>query len=533
MNMNRYKTAGFILLFFFAASELWAQLSPGALSDPHSNLEGVKNCTQCHVLGNKVLNEKCLACHTEIQSGISNKKGYHSSSVVSGKDCTVCHSEHNGKNSRIIRLDTTKFDHSLTGFTLSVPHAALQCSDCHNQKYISGQKLKERKKTYLGLKSDCLNCHEDYHQQTLSSSCLNCHKPESFKPASKFDHNTARFQLNGKHKTVDCLKCHKKETLNGKPFQEFRGVIFSNCTSCHKDPHQNQFGQNCRQCHNETSFKTVTKGLNNFDHNKTNFKLEEKHLNVSCTQCHKKSYSDPLKHDRCSDCHSDYHNGQFAKNGTSPDCSHCHSVKGFTNFSFTVTQHNAAAFPLRGSHNAVPCFECHRKQEKWSFRNIGSECSDCHNDIHKTYIQPKYYPESDCRVCHNENSWSEVSFDHTKTGFGLTGAHLKQACRSCHMKPGPSVRVQQKFSGLSSSCTNCHKDNHYGQFDKNGSTNCTDCHGTENWKAVGFDHNKTDFKLDGKHTNVPCAKCHKPWQEGGISYVRYKLKEFKCESCHL
>ncbi len=24
------------------------------------------------------------------------------------------------------------------------------------------------------------------------------------------------FQLKGKHKTVDCLKCHKKETLNGK-----------------------------------------------------------------------------------------------------------------------------------------------------------------------------------------------------------------------------------------------------------------------------------------------------------------------------
>ncbi len=128
---------------------------------------------------------------------------------------------------------------------------------------------------------------------------------------------------------------------------------------------------------------------------------------------------------------------------------------------------------------------------------------------------------------------TDVSFDHTSTGFSLTGAHINQTCRSCHLKPDPSGIVQQKFSGLSTSCTTCHTDNHYGQFTKNGITDCTDCHGTENWKAVGFDHNKTAFKLDGKHINVPCAKCHKPQQEGEALYVRYKLKEFKCESCHL
>ena len=76
---------------------LSAQLSPGDLSNPHSNLEGISNCTQCHVLGNKQTNEKCLACHTEINERISSKKGYHSSSEVKGKQCFSCHSEHNGK----------------------------------------------------------------------------------------------------------------------------------------------------------------------------------------------------------------------------------------------------------------------------------------------------------------------------------------------------------------------------------------------------------------------------------------------------
>jgi cytochrome c peroxidase len=31
---------------------------------------------------------------------------------------------------------------------------------------------------------------------------------------------------------------------------------------------------------------------------------------------------------------------------------------------------------------------------------------------------------------------------------------------------------------------------------------------------------------------VSCAKCHKPQQEGTLTYIKYKLKEFKCESCH-
>ena len=47
-----------------------AQLSPGDLTTAHSHLDGISNCTQCHVLGNKVSSEKCLVCHTEIKERI-------------------------------------------------------------------------------------------------------------------------------------------------------------------------------------------------------------------------------------------------------------------------------------------------------------------------------------------------------------------------------------------------------------------------------------------------------------------------------
>ena len=507
-----------------------AQLSPGDLSDAHSNLEGISNCTQCHVLGNKVSDEKCLACHTEIKERLTLQKGYHNSGDVKGKSCIVCHSDHHGKKFQMIRFDESKFDHTLTGFKLSVPHHKRECSECHNTKFITNQKIKSKKYTYLGVGTECLTCHEDYHQKTLSSDCLNCHSPDTFKPASGFNHNKTKFPLSGKHATLECLSCHKVQDIAGKKFQDFRVNQF-NCSNCHKDPHQDKFGQNCSQCHNETSFEIV-KGVNKFDHNKTNYRLEDKHLTVNCKACHKTKFTDPLKFKLCTDCHNDYHKGQFAEKGISPDCSKCHTTKGFSLFSYSLEQHNLNVFPLRGAHEATACIDCHKKQKDWNFKGIGRNCKDCHNDIHKNLIDEKYYPGEECKICHNTINWDDISFDHSKTDFNLTGAHVNQKCKNCHLTIGSDGAGQQKFSGLSTNCSACHEDKHFKQFEKNGSTDCAECHNTYSWKASNFDHNKTDFKLDGKHVNVPCVKCHNPQQEWPNFYVKYKLKVFTCESCH-
>ncbi len=145
----------FILLQSFLICK--AQISPGELSTPHSKLEGISNCTQCHVLGDKVSNDKCLKCHTEILRRISLQKGYHSSADVKGKQCTLCHNEHHGKNFQLIRLNASTFNHNLTGYPLSTPHAKKSCKDCHNEKYITDQKLKAKENTYLGLGSCLFN----------------------------------------------------------------------------------------------------------------------------------------------------------------------------------------------------------------------------------------------------------------------------------------------------------------------------------------------------------------------------------------
>lgn len=517
----------FILLGYNAS----AQISPGDLSNVHAYLEGVSNCTKCHSVGNKVTREKCLACHNDIKVNIAAKKGYHASADVTGKECVVCHNEHHGRNFQILRFDKKSFDHRKTGFELKGVHAKQDCKACHKSGFITDARLKTKASTFLGLNKECLSCHADYHQGRMSSKCSNCHGFDSFKNATGFDHNTTRFPLLGKHKTVSCQKCHKTEIIDGKPVQKFKGLQFENCTACHKDVHENKFGQNCKQCHTEESFHTI-KGMKSFDHDKTDFKLIGKHNLVACKSCHKTSLTAPVKHSHCSDCHADYHNKEFAKNGVSPDCNQCHNNDGFTPSTFTIEKHNTSRFKLEGAHMATACIACHKKQEKWSFKNMGNRCVDCHKNEHKGLIGEKYFSNENCTVCHNVTSWKTVTFDHNQTKFKLEGAHAKQLCSACHYKKNEKGIKIQQFAGLSQDCSNCHKDTHAGQFAINGKTDCTKCHGFDDWRKSTFDHNSSRFKLDGEHANVECSACHKPVTNDKGKYIQYKFDTIACSKCH-
>jgi hypothetical protein len=85
---------------------------------------------------------------------------------------------------------------------------------------------------------------------------------------------------------------------------------------------------------------------------------------------------------------------------------------------------------------------------------------------------------------------------------------------------------------LSSSCTTCHGDVHYGQFEETAGTDCLKCHGYADWSASKFDHDQTAFKLDGKHKDLACLACHTRVVKAGMTYTEYKLKNYACESCH-
>ncbi|NPD47532.1 hypothetical protein [Lentimicrobium sp. S6] len=77
------------------------------------------------------------------------------------------------------------------------------------------------------------------------------------------------------------------------------------------------------------------------------------------------------------------------------------------------------------------------------------------------------------------------------------------------------------------------------------SINCEECHNTNSWKidmtTFKFDHNqRTNFTLEGMHTDVSCAKCHSDlvFQNGKTSCyechadIHEQTVGFECERCH-
>ncbi len=605
-----------IILLLFVSQQATGQISPGELSAPHAQLEGMSNCTQCHDLGKKVSNDKCLNCHKEIKALVRKKRGYHANTVVRKKDCFDCHSEHHGRKFKMIHFDDKGFGHKLTGYNLEGKHNRIDCKKCHTPENIADPKIRKRIKTYLGLDDKCLSCHDDYHQKTLSKDCKKCHNFEAFKPAKKFDHDKAKYKLTGKHVDVDCVKCHKEEQRNGKDFQVFTGLKFNDCVACHEDPHEKRIKGDCKQCHVEESFKTFSgrkkfnhnkrtkfklrgkhkrvrcfechkrshdakrvfndrkgvrenqcavchedkhegkfgddcakchkvssftdlKSMDFFDHSVTDYALEGKHIDVDCKKCHKTKFTDPIDFSACKNCHEDYHKGELAKNGVSPDCVECHSLKeGFDYSLYTLEQHLQTDFPLEGSHLATPCFACHISEDddRWKFKNIGSRCVDCHDNIHKDYMSEKYYPEENCEACHTTEAWAAIEFDHDKTDWKLEGKHKNVACRDCHFDDeashGAGATPAQVFKGLKQECFDCHDNVHDDQFAENGVTDCKRCHVPTGWKPENFDHSTTKFPLEGAHADVACAECHKPTLKDGKKFTDYKIKKFECIDCH-
>jgi hypothetical protein len=190
-------------------------------------------------------------------------------------------------------------------------------------------------------------------------------------------------------------------------------------------------------------------------------------------------------------------------------------------------------FKLEGAHLATPCIACHKKQEKWAFRKIGSLCVDCHKNEHKGFIQEKYYPKENCTECHIVKDWKTIKFDHSVTKFKIEGAHAKQSCAACHYaKDKAGLRIQ-KFAELAVDCSGCHENTHAGQFDVNGKTDCTKCHGFEDWKKSIYDHNSSRFKLKGAHLKVTCEKCHKEETNSNGKFIQYKNNKILCSNCHI
>ena len=122
--------------------------------------------------------------------------------------------------------------------------------------------------------------------------------------------------------------------------------------------------------------------------------------------------------------------------------------------------------------------------------------------------------------------WTDGKFDHSTTGFTLTGLHTDppRQCSDCH--------VNGNYTLNSTACVSCHLKDFQGTTNPNHVTGgfaqtCETCHTTSNWTGATFDHNKTGFPLTGLHAVPPraCTDCH--------VNNNYTLNNTACVSCHL
>ncbi len=460
--------------------------------------------------------DKCLSCHED----------YHQKTL--DNDCKKCHDMKTFEKA-------PNFDHDKADYTLKGKHIDVECKECHKKTKRNGKDFQKFADVAF---NDCVECHDDPHKHQIEGKCLQCHTEKSFSTfigRGKFNHKVTGFVLKGKHKKINCFSCHKRTSNATLVFQDKKPTDEKNCIACHEDQHEGKYGENCAKCHKESSFLSLKK-MDFFDHSVTDYPLKGKHIDVDCKQCHKKRYSTPIDFTACTNCHKDYHKGEFKENNVSPDCVECHSLeKGFDYSLYTIEQHQSTSFPLKGAHFATPCNACHISEDdkRWTFRNLGSTCIDCHKDNHKGFISEKYYPKQDCKSCHVNESWSVVNFDHNTTDWTLTGKHINVACSSCHYKKGENYKlVNQKFKGLDTKCIACHENKHEDTFAINGVTDCTRCHITEDWFPKKFDHNTTKFPLEGRHVEIECKECHKVSVVEGKSKIIYKIKRFECIDCH-
>jgi len=470
--------AGWMSCQTASADSLESVLMPGKVIQAHAKTEG--QCNKCHVRFNRAGQDAlCGDCHKDVARDVAQKQGYHGRANES-KPCRACHTEHKGREARVVTLDEKTFDHRQTDYLLKGKHAETECKQCHRpgSKFSSAQ-------------TTCIGCHKknDEHKGKLGTKCADCHTETDWKEA-RFDHDKTRFKLDDKHAKAACKDCHRDNAFKNTPLA---------CVSCHRkdDTHKGRYGEKCQTCHNAKLWSDIL-----FDHDvDTKYALRGKHRQARCNTCHTGNlYRDKLQ-TACIACHKkdDKHNKTLGN-----DCVKCHVERDWKEARF---DHGKSRFPLRGKHEDIECKACHKSAV---FKEAPMTCLGCHkkDDKHKGALGEK------CGDCHGERNWKEYRFDHGKTRFALLGKHREVKCEDCHK--------DQKYKDVPAACLACHRkdDVHKGQQGEK----CETCHDAVTWKRSSFNHGRSRFPLAGRHATVECKKCHLT--------ALYKDAKLECVACH-
>lgn len=348
----------------------------------------------------------------------------------------------------------------------------------------------------------------------LAWDCAKCHSTESWHKLAvdaEFKHRETGFQLDGAHKSVPCMSCHRELSFSH---------VGTACADCHADHHEGQLGKDCQDCHISRDWQPMTQLLQ--QHAERGFPLTGVHAAVDCEACHQSG--DRVEYvgtpTACEVCHRrdldraidpDHSSLAFAT-----DCERCHhAALGSWNRS---TYQHPQSFPLTGAHSIVSCGGCHAE----SFAGTRTDCFGCHQSDFQNAGDPNHVAggfSTNCAACHSTFAWEPAEFDHNQTAFPLTGRHVTIDCSPCHATG---------YSGTPGDCYSCHQEDYFGTGDPDHvasqfPTTCEMCHTTSGWEPAEIDHNQTAFPLTGQHSTAACAACHA---------TSYSGTPTECFACH-
>ena len=460
---------------------------------PLRGMHTAVSCTQCHVKpAFTSVGQRCQDCHADI----------HKRQL--GANCEQCHTV------RGWQVSIQQVQQHNNRFPLTGAHAAVDCDACHKGAASS---------QFQTMSTECYSCHSadfksannpNHASGGFSTTCTTCHGTDTWFNAN-FDHSSVGFPLTGGHAVPprQCSDCHINNNFN---------LTSTACVSCHLKDYQGttnpnhpaaNFPQTCAQCHNTTSWSNAS-----FNHNMTNFPLTGLHTVPprQCSDCHiNNNYN--LTSTACVSCHLKDYQGTTNPNHVSSNfpqgCDQCHNTTSWLNATFN---HNSTGFTLTGSHTVPPrqCTDCHVNN---NYNLTTTACVSCHQKDYTNALSPVNhlaagFPTT-CETCHDTIQWTDGTFNHTSTGFQLTGSHTvpPRLCSDCH--------TNNNYSLNTTLCYSCHQKDYAGTNNPPHQsagfpTTCELCHDTNVWTDSTFNHNNTAFPLTGSHTVPPrqCADCH-------------------------
>ena len=245
-------------------------------------------------------------------------------------DCSACHTPSGWELGAGAKA--SGFDHDKTGFPLRGAHQQTDCGGCHESAAKPA--------------TTCEGCHRDVHQGRNNGPCAECHTATAWSDTTTLDqHRRTRMPLTGRHATVDCVACHKRQSERGW------SDVPHDCYGCHRaEFHGNTHpihdgtgvggtpivSRECGLCHQTSAWSpaTCSGAITPCPGSNTARRLDHPWFALT-TGSHRTA--------ECAACHADAKRPQFVR------CDGCHQDLALRQ------QHRGAAMP----HGAAACLRCH------------------------------------------------------------------------------------------------------------------------------------------------------------------------------